>query len=98
MVWTAVLVGSALNFTYYGLIFVLGLYLQRAVGWGPQAGLAFLPLTATFIVSNLVSGGLVARRFGARDHGRRADRGGRLRPDQRGWGRGVRSSKCCPAS
>lgn len=62
---TAVLVGSALNFTYYGLVFVLGLYLQRAVGYGPQqAGLAFLPLTATFIVSNLVSGGLVAR-FGA---------------------------------
>ncbi|OZA73615.1 MAG: hypothetical protein B7X77_09610 [Caulobacter sp. 39-67-4] len=62
---TAVLVGSALNFTYYGLVFVLGLYLQRAVGYGPeQAGLAFLPLTATFILSNLISGGLVAR-FGA---------------------------------
>lgn len=64
--WTAVVVGSALNFTYYGLIFVLGLYMLRALGWTPgQAGLAFLPLTATFIVSNLVSGSLVAR-FGAR--------------------------------
>lgn len=65
MVSTAVLVGTVLNFTYYGLVFVLGLYLQRAVGYAPaQAGLAFLPLTATFIVSNLLSGGLVAR-FGA---------------------------------
>lgn len=60
--WTAVVVGSALNFTYYGLIFVLGLYMLRALGWTPsQAGLAFLPLTATFIVSNLLSGGLAAR-------------------------------------
>ncbi len=64
--WTAVVVGSALNFTYYGLIFVLGLYMLRALHWAPaKAGLAFLPLTATFIVSNLLSGGLVAR-FGAR--------------------------------
>lgn len=64
--WTAVVVGSALNFTYYGLIFVLGLYMLQGLGWSPaRAGLAFLPLTATFIVSNLVSGSLVAR-FGAR--------------------------------
>jgi DHA2 family methylenomycin A resistance protein-like MFS transporter len=64
---TAVLVGSALNFSYYGLVFVLGLYLQRAVNYPPaEAGLAFLPLTATFIVSNLVSGGLVARHGAAR--------------------------------
>jgi len=64
--WTAVVVGSALNFTYYGLIFVLGLFMLRTLHWGPaKAGLAFLPLTATFIVSNLLSGGLVAR-FGAR--------------------------------
>jgi DHA2 family methylenomycin A resistance protein-like MFS transporter len=64
--WTAVVVGSALNFTYYGMIFVLGLYMLRVLHWSPsRAGLAFLPLTATFIVSNLLSGGLVAR-FGAR--------------------------------
>ncbi|WP_454761248.1 MFS transporter [Caulobacter segnis] len=64
--WTAVVVGSALNFAYYGLIFVLSLYMLRALHWAPaKAGLAFLPLTATFIVSNLLSGGLVAR-FGAR--------------------------------
>ncbi|PXA85501.1 MFS transporter, partial [Caulobacter sp. D5] len=64
--WSAVVVGSALNFTYYGLIFVLGLYMLRALHWTPgKAGLAFLPLTATFIVSNLLSGSLVGR-FGAR--------------------------------
>lgn len=64
--WTAVVVGSALNFTYYGMIFVLGLYMLRALHWAPgKAGIAFLPLTATFVLSNLVSGGLVAR-LGAR--------------------------------
>lgn len=64
--WTAVVVGSALNFTYYGLIFVLGLYMLRVLHWAPgKAGIAFLPLTATFVLSNLVSGGLVAR-FGAK--------------------------------
>lgn len=63
--WTAVVVGSALNFTYYGLLFVLGLYMLRVLQWPPtKAGLAFLPLTATFVVSNLLSGGLVAR-FGS---------------------------------
>ena len=64
--WTAVVVGSALNFAYYGMIFVLSLYMLRVLNWTPgKAGIAFLPLTATFIVSNLLSGGLVAR-FGAR--------------------------------
>lgn len=63
--WTALVVGSSLNFTYYGTIFVLGLYMLRALHWPPsKTGLAFLPLTATFIVSNLLSGRLVAR-FGA---------------------------------
>lgn len=64
--WTAVVVGSALNFAYYGMIFVLSLYMLRVLNWTPgKAGIAFLPLTATFIVSNLLSGGMVAR-FGAR--------------------------------
>lgn len=64
--WLAVVVGSTLNLTYYGMIFVLGLYMLRGLGWPPgKAGLAFLPLTATFIVSNLASGGLVSR-FGAK--------------------------------
>jgi DHA2 family methylenomycin A resistance protein-like MFS transporter len=64
MVWSAVVVGVSVNFTYYGVIFVLGLFLQRSAGYDVvQAGLAFLPLTATFIVSNLLSG-RVAHRFG----------------------------------
>jgi DHA2 family methylenomycin A resistance protein-like MFS transporter len=62
----AVAYGVGVNLAYYGTIFVLTLYLQNAHGWGPvQAGLAFLPLTATFIVANLVSGRAVAR-FGSR--------------------------------
>jgi DHA2 family methylenomycin A resistance protein-like MFS transporter len=64
MVWSAVVIGISVNFTYYGVIFVLGLFLQRSAGYSVlQAGLAFLPLTATFIVSNLLSG-RIAHRFG----------------------------------
>ncbi|MBQ1543985.1 MFS transporter [Caulobacter sp. CCUG 60055] len=62
----ATAVGIAVNFSYYGMIFVLGLYLQRVLGRSAtEAGLAFLPLTATFIVSNLISGWAVGR-FGPR--------------------------------
>jgi DHA2 family methylenomycin A resistance protein-like MFS transporter len=58
--------GIAVNLSYYGVLFVLALYLQGAHGWTPlQAGLAILPLTLTFIVSNLVSGWLIGR-FGSR--------------------------------
>jgi DHA2 family methylenomycin A resistance protein-like MFS transporter len=58
--------GIAVNLAYYGVLFVLALYLQGAHGWTPlQAGLAILPLTLTFIVSNLVSGWLIGR-FGSR--------------------------------
>jgi len=65
MVWSAVVIGVSVNFTYYGVIFVLGLFLQRSAGYDVvQAGLAFLPLTATFIVSNVLSG-RIAHRFGA---------------------------------
>ena len=62
MVWSAVVVGVSVNFTYYGVIFVLGLFLQRSAGYDVvQAGLAFLPLTATFIAANLLSGRIAAR-------------------------------------
>jgi DHA2 family methylenomycin A resistance protein-like MFS transporter len=58
--------GIAVNLTYYGVIFLISLYLQRACGYSPiRAGLAYLPLTATFIGSNIVSGRLTAR-FGPR--------------------------------
>ena len=58
--------GVIVNLAYYGTVFVLALYLQDAHHWSPlQAGLAFLPLTATFILSNLASG-WAAGRFGPR--------------------------------
>jgi DHA2 family methylenomycin A resistance protein-like MFS transporter len=62
----AIAFGVIVNLAYYGTIFVITLYLQQAHGWSPvKAGLAFLPLTATFIASNLASGWAVAR-FGSR--------------------------------
>lgn len=58
----AVLFGVLVNFTYYGMIFVLSFYLQRMRGYSVmQTGLAFLPLTGTFIFSNIASGRLAAR-------------------------------------
>jgi len=54
--------GIIVNLTYYGVIFVLSLYLQQARGYSAlQAGLAYLPLTSTFIISNLISGWLIGR-------------------------------------
>jgi len=62
----AVIFGILVNLTYYGVIFVLSLYLQQARGYSPlQAGLAFLPLTATFIGSNMLSG-WISSQFGSR--------------------------------
>jgi DHA2 family methylenomycin A resistance protein-like MFS transporter len=62
----AVLFGICVNLTYYGVVFVLSLFLQRVRGDTPlQAGLAFLPLTGGFLVSNVVSGWVVGK-FGAR--------------------------------
>jgi DHA2 family methylenomycin A resistance protein-like MFS transporter len=58
--------GIAVNMAYYGVLFVLALYLQHTHGWDPlQAGLALLPLTATFILSNMLSGWMSAK-FGIR--------------------------------
>ncbi|MFC5428952.1 MFS transporter [Paraburkholderia denitrificans] len=62
----AVLFGVCVNLTYYGTVFVLALYLQHARGESPlQAGLAFMPLTGGFLLSNIASGHAVAR-YGAR--------------------------------
>jgi DHA2 family methylenomycin A resistance protein-like MFS transporter len=62
----AVLFGICVNLTYYGMVFVLSLYLQRVRGYTPlQAGLAFLPLTGGFLLSNVASGWVIGR-FGAR--------------------------------
>jgi DHA2 family methylenomycin A resistance protein-like MFS transporter len=58
----AVLFGVLMNFSYYGVIFVLSFYLQKVRGFSVlHAGLVFLPLTGTFIFSNIVSGWMQAR-------------------------------------
>ena len=58
--------GMVLNGTYYGTIFVLSLYLQEVLHYsGFSAGMAFLPLTAGFLVANLESGKLM-KRYGIR--------------------------------
>jgi DHA2 family methylenomycin A resistance protein-like MFS transporter len=52
----AIVFGVLVNCTYYGIIFVLSLYLRKALSYSTvQAGLAFLPLTGTFIASNIAS-------------------------------------------
>lgn len=58
----AVVFGILVNLTYYGSIFVISLYLQQAREFSAlRTGIAFLPLTATFIVSNVITGWLTAR-------------------------------------
>ncbi len=58
----AVIFGATVNLTYYGVVFVLSLYLQRVLGYSPiRTGLAFLPLTATFFIVNVISGWWVGR-------------------------------------
>jgi DHA2 family methylenomycin A resistance protein-like MFS transporter len=58
----ATLFGVLVNFAYYGVIFILSFYLQRVRGFSAmETGLAFLPLTGTFILSNIASGWLSAR-------------------------------------
>jgi len=57
----AVLFGVLVNFAYYGVIFVLSFYLQKVRGFSVMhAGLVFLPLTGTFIFSNIASGRMQA--------------------------------------
>jgi MFS transporter, DHA2 family, methylenomycin A resistance protein len=54
--------GVLVNFSYYGVIFVLSLFLQKVLGYSAsRAGFAFIPLTATFIVSNMASGWMTGR-------------------------------------
>lgn len=52
--------GVMVNLTYYGMVFVLSLYLQRVLGYSAlHTGLAYLPLTATFFGVNVLSGWLI---------------------------------------
>lgn len=61
-----VLMGIVLNGSYYGTVFVLSLYLQNVLHYSSlTAGMAFLPLTAGFIIANLISGKLMAK-YGTR--------------------------------
>lgn len=54
--------GMSLNGVYYGFVFVLSLYLQQVLHYTAfQAGMAFLPLTGGFLISNLTSGYLMER-------------------------------------
>ncbi|QWF16549.1 MFS transporter [Lysobacter capsici] len=58
----ALLSAIAISLAYYGLIFVMSLYLQQVAGYTPlQAGLAYVPLTVAFIAANLLSGRWLAR-------------------------------------
>ena len=55
----ATLVGLAINLTFYGVIFVLSLYLQQLRHFSPLAfGVAFLPLPLVLLPSNLAAGWL----------------------------------------
>jgi MFS transporter, DHA2 family, methylenomycin A resistance protein len=57
-------VGFILNFTTYGLVFVMSLYLQQVLHAPPlTAGLMFLPMTAVIAVVNLLAG-RVTNRYG----------------------------------
>jgi DHA2 family methylenomycin A resistance protein-like MFS transporter len=56
------LLGIIVNNAYYGTVFVLSLYLQNALHYtSVRAGLAFLPLTGGFVISNLLSGKLMTK-------------------------------------
>jgi DHA2 family methylenomycin A resistance protein-like MFS transporter len=58
--------GMLLNGAYYGTVFILSLYLQDVLHYNSlTAGMAFLPLTAGFIISNLISG-KVMEKYGTR--------------------------------
>ncbi|MDH6112516.1 DHA2 family methylenomycin A resistance protein-like MFS transporter [Kitasatospora sp. MAP12-15] len=60
------LIGVSVNFSFYGLIFIFSLFFQSVWHYTPiRAGLAFLPMTATIMIANLVSGRLT-KRHGAR--------------------------------
>ncbi|MBZ5643380.1 MAG: MFS transporter [Acidobacteriia bacterium] len=62
----AVIFGTFMNLSFYGIFFVLSLYLEQARGYSAlRTGLAYLPLMCTFIVSNVASG-VIGSRTGPR--------------------------------
>jgi DHA2 family methylenomycin A resistance protein-like MFS transporter len=53
----AAAIGVVINIAFYGLIFVLSLFFQRAQGMSPlRAGLAFAPMTAVVFAVNILAG------------------------------------------
>lgn len=59
---TATCAGFLNNFAYYGLVFVLSLYFQSIRHYSTiQTGLAFVPLTGTVTVSNLLGSRLASK-------------------------------------
>jgi DHA2 family methylenomycin A resistance protein-like MFS transporter len=57
-----VAVGLAINFTLYGALFVLSLYMQRTLGYSAlQTGLAFLLPCVALGVANVFAGKLVTQ-------------------------------------
>jgi len=62
---TSALIGLLINIAFYGLIFLISLYLQQANGWSPLwTGLAFAPMTAAVFVPNLLAAH-IANRIGS---------------------------------
>ncbi len=62
----AIAYGMTMNFTYYGMLFVLSLFLQNVHHYSAmQAGWAYLPLTGMLFIGNVLSGRVVDR-FGLR--------------------------------
>jgi DHA2 family methylenomycin A resistance protein-like MFS transporter len=58
--------GAVLNGSYYGSVFILSLYLQKVLNYSSiMAGLAFLPLTVGFVISNMISSRII-NRYGIR--------------------------------
>ena len=56
------LIGLLINVAFYGLIFVFSLLFQREQGFSAlKTGLAFLPMTASIMAANLLSGRLTQR-------------------------------------
>jgi len=56
------MLGAVLNGCYYGSVFVLSLYLQKVLHYTSLgAGLAFIPLTAGFVLSNVASARIISR-------------------------------------
>jgi MFS transporter, DHA2 family, methylenomycin A resistance protein len=62
---TTALIGLLINIAFYGLIFLISLYLQETNGWSALwTGLAFGPMTAAVFVPNLIAA-RIANRIGA---------------------------------